>query len=524
MWKIYVDAADTSRSISAKQARLIVRKIVAGLRALGVRPDRRDVICLNASNDIMFPVFSLGIIAAGAIFAATNPAYTAHELTHHFRISETKYIITEPEALQPVISAAEACNVPRSNIFIFDVLGQATPEGFSSFRSLFSHGEEGWHGFDDLETAKATEACRLFSSGTTGPPKATRLTHHNFVAQHEITRNRDERDHQVRRLIVLPMFHMAAVPTALITALKEGHLSFVMRRFTLEGFLANIERFGITEVGMVPPLVIATIMSPLSKKYSLKSLRNATCGAAPLGKGPQEQFQNLMSDGEPFTQVYGMTEATCAVTKIQSPEHDTTGSVGRLLPNLDVKLLDHEGRDTCDLSKPGELLVRGPTIIPGYVNHVGENPFDKEGFYHSGDIMYCDKKTGLWYLVDRKKELIKVKAFQVAPPELESVLLGHPLIVDAAVIGVHDLATKGPEVIDEGGGQLPRAYIVRRPDGKGTSLTEAEVYDWVKAKLVRYKWLDGGVQFIDAIPKTASGKILKQQLRKRAAKERLAKL
>ena len=366
----------------------------------------------------MYPVLFLGIIAAGGILAATNPAYTSNELTHHFRISETRYVITEPEALQSVLPAAEACNIPRSNILIFDVLGQSIPVGFSSFQTLLNHGEKDWHRFDSFETAKSTEACRLFSSGTTGLPKATMLTHRNFVAQQEMTRTLAEREYQIRRLLVMPMFHMAMVPMAHVSALKEGIRSFVMRSFTLEGFLSNIERFRITDVAMAPPLVVAIIMSPLSKKYSLKCLRHVVCGAAPLGRASQERFQKLMSESAPFTQVYGMTEATCLVTRIPWPEHDTTGSIGRLVPNLDVKLLDGEGRNIEDLSKPGELLIRGPTVIPGYIKNTEENArvFDKEGFYHTGDIAYCDQKTRLWYLVDRKKELIKVKAFQVAPP------------------------------------------------------------------------------------------------------------
>ena len=471
----------------------------------------------------MFPILCLGIVAAGGIFATTNPAYTSHELAHHYRTSETKYIIAEPEILPRVIVAAGECNIPKSSILIFDVLGQSIPAGFLSYQTLLSHGEEDWYRFDDLHTAKTVEACRLFSSGTTGLPKATMISHHNLIAQHVITWSDNKRDHRVRRLICLPMFHMAMMPTSHIATLKEGQPSVVMRQFELEKFLANIEKFSITDMALAPPIVISAIMSPLSKKYNLKSVRSAICGAAPLGKDPQERFQQLMSDGAPFTQAYGMTETTCLVTRLRWPENDDTGSIGRLLPNLDVKLIDDEGAEIHDLSKPGEVLVRGPTVILGYVKNDKANreSFDAEGFYHSGDVGRCDIKTGLWYLVDRKKELIKVKAFQVAPPELEGVLLSHPLIIDAAVIGV---ATGGKGGLDDGGGQLPRAYIVRKAGKGGKSLTEAEAYDWVKDRLVRYKWLEGGVRFIDAIPKNASGKILKRVLRDMAVREMGSKL
>ena len=165
----------------------------------------------------------------------------------------------------------------------------------------------------------------------------------------------------------------------------------------------------------------------------------------------------------------------------------------------------------------GELCVRGPTLASGYLNNPTANEaFDADGFYHTGDIVYCDSKTKLWYIADRKKELIKVRAFQVAPPELEAVLLSHPQIVDAAVIGV-----PAPNPDD---GQLPRAYVVRRPGEHGDAVTEAEIKAHVAGKLAKFKHLEGGVMFVSAIPKNASGKILKRLLREEAKQEMKAKL
>lgn len=164
----------------------------------------------------------------------------------------------------------------------------------------------------------------------------------------------------------------------------------------------------------------------------------------------------------------------------------------------------------------GEICIRGPTVIPGYLNNpIGNQAFDLEGFYHSGDVGYCDPNSKLWYIVDRKKELIKVRAWQVAPPELEAVLLSHPQIVDAAVIGVQ---------FSRDGSQYPRAYVVRRPGADGKLLSEEEVKKFMEKRLAQYKRLDGGVRFVEAIPKNPSGKILKRLLRDEAKRELGAKL
>lgn len=301
--KIYIDATKPERSISANQARTIIRKLVAGLRKWGLQPE--EAVCLHAFNDIMYPLTVLGIIGAGGIFTGTNPSYTTMELSHHIRTSESKFIITEPEMLEPVLAAAKDCKIPKSNILIFDVMGQTIPEGFKSWETLFEQGEQDWVRFDNLETAKHTEAARLFSSGTTGLPKAVMLSHYNFVAQHTQVYETEERDFETRRLMCLPMFHAAAAPSTHTSALKAGHVGVVMRRFELEPFLANIEKFRINDLARVPPLVIATIMSPVTKKYDLSSVKIVRCGAAPLGKGSQKAFQDLISNDASFTQVWG---------------------------------------------------------------------------------------------------------------------------------------------------------------------------------------------------------------------------
>ncbi|KAK3208265.1 hypothetical protein GRF29_77g114393 [Pseudopithomyces chartarum] len=294
-----------------------------------------------------------------------------------------------------------------------------------------------------------------------------------------------------------------------------------MPRFELESFLANMERFRITELNMVPPMVIQIINSPLSRKYSLKAVRNGGCGAAPLAAEPQARMKALLSPNAVFNQVWGMSETSCIATMIHYPEHDVTGSVGRFLPNHDAKLVDGEGRDITDYDVAGELCVRGPLVVKGYHNNDAANrsSFDREGYFHTGDVALRKRSNGLWYIVDRKKELIKVRGFQCAPAELEGVLLSHPDISDAGVIGIP--AAGFGSTVGEQGSEVPRAYVVKK---HGTDLRESDVHRWMKDRLAGYKQLVGGVRFVDVIPKNASGKILKGELRAMARTEVGAKL
>ena len=461
----------------------------------------------------------LSIIAAGGIFTGTNPAYTQYELEHTIRTAEATWLITEPEFMKPILGAAKDCQIPKSKIWIFHPLPeQRVPDGLTSWEDLFKHGEEDWQRFNDLETCRTTVAMRLFSSGTTGLPKAVNLSHHNFIAQHELIweGKRAEVLRNEIHLFPLPMFHAAIAPRAHTSTLRKGERTYIMRRFDLEQFLANIEKFGVTNLGVVPPMAIAIIMSPLSKKYSLSSCRRCTAGAAPLRPETQARLQSLLRKDCPMTQVWGMTESSCIATRFEFDEFDTTGSVGRPIPNVDMKLVDDNGNNLGEVyDVRGEMCLRGPTVVIGYHKNDKANAesFDSDGFYRTGDIGYCDAKTKLWYIVDRKKELIKVRAFQVAPPELEGVLLDHPNIVDCAVIGVE---IKQP---DQDPTELPRAYVVRKPGVKEQNLTEDMVKEYIKPKLARYKWLEGGVRFVEAIPKSANGKILKRILRDEAKNE-----
>ena len=377
----------------------------------------------------------LGGVGAGGIFSGTNPAYGTHELRHHIRTAQVKFFIVEPELLDGVLLATDAGQIPRSSIFVFNVRNQPVPTGFRSWEWLLQQGSSDWdRSITTKHAAEYTEVARLTTSGTTGLPKTAMQSHYNATSYHTMTSTivRDRIPWQPRNLMPLPMFHVATVPAVHVSPFRSGNQCWIMRRFELEAFLAAIDRLKITDLGMVPPLVIAIIMSPLRKKYSLKSIRRVGAGAAPLDAISQKKFQELCAPGATFTQVWGMTETTSAVSLFYWPDEDETGSVGnRFLPCTDVKyvtsfqntflrgeqkllvadlhdhdrLIDDDGNDITADDVRGECCVRGPTVIKGYFNNPKANAesYDADGYFKTGDILYRDGKTKLWYIVDRKK-------------------------------------------------------------------------------------------------------------------------
>ncbi|ORY08703.1 hypothetical protein BCR34DRAFT_603351 [Clohesyomyces aquaticus] len=513
---LYIDAEDPSNSISAAQAKTLIRKLVAGFRKAGL--EKGDTVLIHSFNNIYYPIIVLGIIAFGGVYTGMNPSYTSHELKHAIQASNAKLLIAEPEILENLLSAAKDHSVPLSRILILDGMNPTSKAGHQSWTTLLSHGEQDWHTFSSPQESTETPAMLLFSSGTTGLPKPAILSHANLISQHHLFFEHKPRPYALSRLIALPMFHAATAPSTHTSALRAGHVQYIMRRFDPTKYLSYAEKFRITDLVLVPPMVTAIVFSTLptpQKRTHLQHVKAALAGAAPLDPVMQARFQDLLPESAPFTQIWAMTETSCFASHFPYPENDSTGSVGRFLPNLDVKLVSDDGQDISGYGVRGELCVRGPTVIRGYVGRDRSLDFDDEGYFRTGDVLYVEEQSGKWYIVDRKKELIKVRGFQVAPAELEGVLLEHPGVWDAAVVGV---------MRKEGDSEMPRAYVVRKENAEGEALGEGDVMRWLEDRLAKYKRLDGGVKFVDVIPKTASGKILKKILREQAKNELGAKL
>ncbi|EXJ74639.1 uncharacterized protein A1O5_01332 [Cladophialophora psammophila CBS 110553] len=511
---IYIDALDQSRWYSGRKARTAVRQLVAGFHALGLK--QGDCVLINSMADIDYSILFLSIIAAGGIVCGSNPYYSEAESLHQLKRVTPRFIFTEAEFLDKMQSCAAKCEIGCNRIFIFDHRDPTIPGGFRSWRRLLEYGDSDWVRFTDDKTSRHTIAAYVMSSGTTGLPKAVVLSHCNIVAALTLGYDQERKDFEVRRILCFPQFATAAIYSNHFCPLRHGEVCFVMRRYETTAFLQNISKFNITEISVLPPILVQILQNSLGTKETLRSLRYVHGGGAAMPKPLVDRLRSLLPEGTPCTSIWGLSEASGIGTCFFWPEHDDTGSIGRLLPGLSAKLIDREGNDTSKFNNRGELCIKGPTVMLGYLNDaVSTNAtIDPEEWLRTGDICYCDARTKKWYIVDRIKDLIKVNAFQVAPAELEEILLQHPDIADAAVIGID-----APEAATE----LPRAYVVpRQPTGAG--LTEDMVKAFVAAKVVKYKRLEGGVRFVSSIPKALSGKILKNPLRDLARKESKTKL
>lgn len=345
-------------------------------------------------------------------------------------------------------------------------------------------------------------AAILYSSGTTGLVKGVILTHRNLIALiagfYHLRRQEEENSPHPVSLFTLPLFHVFGF-VMLVRAICIGETLVLMERFDFEGMLKAVEAYRVTYMPVSPPLVVGMVKSELVGKYDLSSLQLLGSGGGPLGKEVLEKFEAKFPNVE-IVQGYGLTETGGGGASIKDAnEAKRFGSVGPLAENMVAKIVDPETGEALPPGKQGELWLQGPTIMRGYVGNdeATAATLDSEGWLKTGDLCYFDN-DGFLYIVDRLKELIKYKAYQVPPAELEHLLQSNPDIADAAVVPYPD----------EDAGQIPMAYIVRKP---GSSITEAQVMDFIAKQVAPYKKIRR-VAFINSIPKSPAGKILRREL------------
>jgi acyl-CoA synthetase (AMP-forming)/AMP-acid ligase II len=347
--------------------------------------------------------------------------------------------------------------------------------------------------------AKTDLVALPYSSGTTGLPKGVMLTHHNLVSEMCTVNGRPDivfPDEQDTLLAFLPFFHIYGIVMFLTLAPWRGTTIVSTPRFELEHYLEMVQRYGVTYLHLVPPVVIALAKHPIVDKYDLSKAKWALSAAAPLGAPAAEAFTKRL--GTQLIQAYGMTEVSgathvgsCAPGKVKP----TSG--GTLLPNTECVVVDPASGESVPRGEQGEIWVRGPLIMRGYLGHADATAatIDADGWLHTGDVGYVDEDGDI-FIVDRVKELIKYKGLQVAPAELEAILLGHPAVADAAVI-------PSP---DEEAGEVPKAFVVVK-----TPTPAEDIMAYVAARVAPHKRIRK-LQFTDAIPKSASGKILRRTL------------
>src|SRR5438105_767656 len=322
------------------------------------------------------------------------------------------------------------------------------------------------------------------------------LTHYNLVANMCQMDGLDYFHRDDKLLCVLPLFHIYGLVVVLNMGLHLGTTTVMMPRFDLEQFLSLIQKYRVTLSHIVPPIVLKLAKDPIVDDYDLSSLKMIFSGAAPLGAELTRECAARL--GCDIVQGYGMTE-TSPCTHVSTPELNKAGSVGVCVPNTECKVVSVETGEELSVGERGEICVRGPQVMKGYLNcpEATARTIDADGWLHTGDVGYADDE-GYFHIVDRAKELIKYKGFQVAPAELEALLLTHPSVADAAVI-------PSP---DEEAGEVPKAFVVVRA---GHRMTEAEVLSFVAAHVAPYKKVRR-VEFVAQIPKSPSGKILRRLL------------
>lgn len=473
----------TGRTLTYAQLDGAIRSLAGGLAARGF--GKGDVLGLMSPNVPEYAVVFHAVALAGGVITTINPTYTAREVHHQLLDAGATLLVTIPMFLATATEAAEGTAVKE----IF-VLGEA--EGATPLKTLF-----GAPLAEQVPVDPDDVVALPYSSGTTGMAKGVMLTHKNLVANVAQVLSSAKVTEDEIFIAVLPFFHIYGMQVLMNTGLRAGGTIVTMPRFDLEMFLSLHQKYGVTRSFVAPPIVVALAKHPMVDNYDLSALRQVFSGAAPLSAELAIEAGKRL--GCEVVQGYGMTEMS-PVSHLTPPHQFVPGSIGLTAPNTECRFVDPAtGEDVPD-GTDGEVWVRGPQVMKGYLNNAEATALtlDQDGWLHTGDIGHIDE-AGNVFIVDRLKELIKYKGFQVPPAELEAVLLTHPAIADAAVVGVPDAES----------GEIPAAFVVLRP---GAEASEDQIKEFVAGQVAHYKQL-GSVTFIDAVPKSASGKILRRMLK-----------
>jgi len=462
-----------------------IRMLAGGLKAKGVGPG--TTWALMSPNVPEYAVVFHGLAYAGATVTTLNPTYGAEEIAFQLKDSGATAIVTVGLFLETAQAAAKEAGIEE--VYLIG------PGDAPSFSTLM--GEP--LGAQVARDVQEDVVVLPYSSGTTGFPKGVMLTHHNLVANIEQTAAHIDLKEDEVIFAVLPFFHIYGMQVLMNFGLATGATIVTAPRFDMVQMLELTQKHGITRLFIVPPIVLALAKHPIVDKYDMSSVKQIFSGAAPLGGEIAEAAAKRL--GCEVAQGYGMTELSPVTHAIREGDYKA-GSIGTLVANTECRLVDPDTGKDVGVGERGEVWVRGPQVMKGYLNNeeATSETIDGDGWLHTGDVGVADE-DGHFFIVDRLKELIKVKGFQVAPAELEALLITNAEVADVAVIGVPD----------EEAGELVKAFVVRAP---GSAISAEDVQAFVADKVATYKKVDL-VEFIDQIPKSASGKILRRELRER---------
>ena len=474
----------TGRTLSYADLARSVRQAATSLARRGFQ--KGDVFAIYSPNVPEYAVALHAVATLGGIASTANPLSTPRELALQLNDARAKYLVTIPQLLDHALEATR--QAPVKEVFVF---GEAA--GASPFAALMEGG-------DDVPAVTIDPRNDLvalpYSSGTTGLPKGVMLTHRNLVANIVQTSAVVQATEGERSIAVLPFYHIYGFTVLLNISLYQGVTIVTMPRFDLELFLRLMQDYAITRANVVPPIVLALAKHPLVARYDLHALLSINSGAAPLDANVEQACGDRLKCF--VAQGYGLTETSPVVsTTPVDPLRRRGGSAGLLIPNTECKVMDPSSGAELGAGEQGEVWIRGPQVMTGYLNQPEATAamLDGDGWLHTGDIGSVDG-DGYLFVVDRLKELIKYKGYQVAPAELEGLLLTHPAVADAAVIPSPD-----PEA-----GEVPKALVVL----KGAARPD-ELMAFVNEKVAPYKKIRQ-LDIVTQIPKSPSGKILRRVL------------
>ncbi|KAK2157123.1 hypothetical protein NP493_1903g00022 [Ridgeia piscesae] len=486
----------TGRRYSYRELLTSIRNVSRALLQRGFQ--KGDILCVISENCCQYPMAVHGAVSIGGILTTCNPRSTVDDIKHRLEQCRVRWIVTSSENIAKVRDAIRHIQTIK-DIFVI---------GDTSFSALTSYKSNNEIDNDVAIDPRNDVAVMFYSSGTTGREKGIMVTHYNMTAHvclHSHPSIAFSRSPGAEVYIAeLPFCHSYGYWLFLYQCLANGDTVVIYPRYNATRFVQSIQKYKATVLIVVPPIAVdITQLAEAGDRTAFASVHTIISGAAPLSPDFLRKLKRLTGIRRVQT-LYGMTE-TGPITMLKWDEDSTAGSVGCLISNTECKVVNPQTGEELGPYQDGELLIRGPTVMKCYFTVSSQDDLDADGWLHTGDMVHYDS-TGRFYVVARYKQIIKYKGTQVSPTYLENMLLTHPAVTDAAVIGLPDLRA----------GELPAAFVVLKA---GSTATQAEIKDFVDEKVAPYNKLRGGVTFIEKVPRSPSGKILRRPLRDEAVRK-----